>query len=234
MIHHEFPLVKYIWQPNRGVSHARNRGLQQARGEWLAFLDSDDEWLPNKLECQRQALQHSPQFHICHTDEIWIRRGQRVNPMKKHAKQGGQIFYHCLPRCVISPSAVVIHRNVFDRIGKFDESLPACEDYDLWLRLCAVYRVIYISEPLVIKYGGHEDQLSRKYWGMDRFRIKALENIMHSKNLPLVYQRAVLRMLLEKLDIVLKGAKKRNHSELIKNYSEKQKRYNRMLKQDAE
>ena len=229
MIRRIFPQVKYIWQPNKGVSNARNRGLKEAGGEWLAFLDSDDEWLPKKLNCQRLALQHRPQFRMCHSDEIWIRHGQRVNPMKKHVKQGGAIFYHCLPRCVISPSAVLIHRTIFDRVGNFNDSLPACEDYDLWLRICAIYHVLYVPEPLLIKYGGHDDQLSRKYWGMDRFRIMALENIVNSRNLSLAYRVAALRMLLEKLDIVLKGAKKRNRVNLIDSYSDKQIFYGEML-----
>ncbi|MGD8312533.1 MAG: glycosyltransferase, partial [Gammaproteobacteria bacterium] len=126
--------VHYIYQANGGVSRARNTGIRAATGDWVALLDSDDRWQPAKLERQAAALRQAPASGICHTDEVWIRHGRRVNPMKKHAKRGGDIYRHCLPRCVISPSAVVLHREVLETTGLFDESLPACEDYDLWLR----------------------------------------------------------------------------------------------------
>ena len=221
LVRDKFPQVSYLRQPQQGVSRARNLGIQQAQGEWLSFLDSDDEWLPNKLESQRQALQYKPQYRLCHTDEIWIRRGKRVNPMKKHTKLGGAIFQHCLPRCVISPSSVMIHQTVFERVGHFDESLPACEDYDLWLRICALYDVLYVPEKLLLKYGGHEDQLSAKYWGMDRFRIRALEKILDSEILSLPDREAVLRTLRGKIDIVLTGARRRNNLALIQEYAQK-------------
>ncbi|MDE2825547.1 MAG: glycosyltransferase family 2 protein, partial [Gemmatimonadota bacterium] len=168
-----FPGVRYLRQENQGVSAARNHGIGAAKHDWIALLDSDDEWLPGKLERQWGALERDPRYRFCHTDEIWIRKGRRVNPMKKHAKYGGHIFHHCLPLCVISPSSALIHRDLFERFGMFDPELPVCEDYDLWLRICAREPVLYVDEPLLLKYGGHEDQLSRAYWGMDRFRIRA-------------------------------------------------------------
>ncbi|MET0093096.1 MAG: glycosyltransferase family A protein, partial [Sedimenticola sp.] len=162
MVSEKFPRVHYLHQPNRGVSSARNLGISEARGDWIALLDSDDEWLPSKLASQKTRLESQPGHHICHTEEIWIRNGKRVNQMKKHTKQGGAIFQHCLPLCVISPSSVLIHKSVFREVGLFDESLPACEDYDLWLRICARYPVTYVEQPQIVKYGGHEDQLSRR------------------------------------------------------------------------
>ncbi|MES9936336.1 MAG: glycosyltransferase family A protein, partial [Sedimenticola sp.] len=180
MVSEKFPRVRYLQQPNRGVSSARNLGISEARGDWIALLDSDDEWLPSKLASQKTRLESQPGHHICHTEEIWIRNGKRVNQMKKHTKQGGAIFQHCLPLCVISPSSVLIHKSVFREVGLFDESLPACEDYDLWLRICARYPVTYVEQPQIVKYGGHEDQLSRRHWGMDRFRLHALEKIITS------------------------------------------------------
>lgn len=142
-----FPEVQYIRQNNQGVSNTRNRGIEAARGDWLAFLDSDDEWLPQKLTSQKEMLAANPQYKICHTDEIWIRNGTRVNAMKKHTKAGGFIFERCLPLCVVSPSSVLIHRSVFDEVGLFNEDLPTCEDYDLWLRICARFPVLYVDRP---------------------------------------------------------------------------------------
>lgn len=218
MLRSEFPHVIYRSQQHRGVSAARNLGIRQSRGEWLAFLDSDDEWLPNKLEKQIAALQNEPHLKICHTDEIWIRNGKRVNAMKKHAKKGGWIFEHCLPLCAMSPSSIIIHRAVFERIGLFDEKLPACEDYDLWLRITAHYPVLLLAQPLILKYGGHDDQLSKKYWGMDRFRIQALQKIIADPNLQPQNRQAAVAMLIKKIKIFLQGAKKRDKQHEIETY----------------
>ncbi len=219
-----FPDVLYIQQENQGVSQARNHGIRVAKHEWIAFLDSDDEWLPGKLAKQWEALERQPQFRFCHTDEIWIRGGRRVNPMKKHAKHGGYIFSQCLPLCVISPSSALIHRDLFDRYGMFDPELPVCEDYDLWLRICAREPVLYVDEPLLLKFGGHEDQLSRAYWGMDRFRIRALENLIWSGVLDGEALAGALDTLYRKIDIYANGAEKRRRFEEASGYREK-KRY---------
>ena len=224
IVRNQFPDVRYLFQQNKGVSSARNTGIKAASGDWIALLDSDDHWQPDKLKQQCEQLCASPDYKICHSDEIWIRNGRRVNPMKKHAKQGGHIFRQCLPLCVISPSAVLIHRDLFNEVGLFDERLPACEDYDLWLRICALHPVLYIDKPLITKTGGHADQLSRRHWGMDRFRIHALENILASNTLDTTNHAAALSTLLEKLAIVINGAIKHGNHELANDY--RQKLYN--------
>ncbi|MDJ0955568.1 MAG: glycosyltransferase [Arenicellales bacterium] len=220
--------VVYIFQPNRGVSSARNKGIKFASGDWLSFLDSDDEWLPTKLAKQAQALSKEPKHRICHTNEIWIRRDRRVNPMRKHEKSGGWIYKRCLPLCVISPSSVLVHRMVFESIGYFDEELPACEDYDFWLRMCAFYPVLYLSEPLIKKYGGHDDQLSKKYWGMDRFRIKAMEKMLEGGLLGNSDRLETIDVLLDKLHLVLAGAYKRNNTNIVEQYRKKIDRYEQL------
>jgi len=221
----QFRDARYIYQQNKGVSSARNTGIAAAGGDWIAFLDSDDHWQTDKLEQQCDYLRARPDYRICHSDELWIRNGTRVNPMKKHAKQGGHIFRQCLPLCVISPSAVMIQRDLFNEIGLFDDRLPACEDYDLWLRICARHPVLYIDKPLITKTGGHADQLSRRHWGMDRFRIHALENILASRTLDAANHAAALATLLDKLAIVIKGAVKHGNHELANDYREKQHHY---------
>ena len=216
----EYPEIVFIQQQNTGVSSARNVGIKRASGDWIAFLDSDDEWLPEKLEIQMKALYENPEIKICHTNEIWIRNGKRVNPKKKHEKFGGWIFQKCLPLCCISPSSVIIHKSIFKEIGLFDYSLPVCEDYDLWLRITARNPVLYIEEPFLIKYGGHEDQLSKKYWGMDRFRIKSLEKIISSRVLSELDENAAKKMLVEKIYIFIQGAQKRGNLKEVKKFKE--------------
>ncbi len=221
LVAERYPQVSYLYQPNQGVSKARNSGFEQSRGEWLAFLDSDDEWLPEKLERQMAALRQQPGFRLCHTDEVWIRNGKRVNPMNKHAKSGGFIFENCLPLCAISPSSVLIRRDLFERHEGFDEQLPACEDYDLWLRICVSDPVLFLDQQLLRKYGGHADQLSRKHWGMDRFRIKALEKVLHSGMLDARQVSAVTDTLLAKCQILANGARKRGNMERAEHYTTK-------------
>ncbi len=220
-----FPEVRYIHQENQGVSQARNHGIRASKHEWIAFLDSDDEWLPRKLERQCGALERQPQYRFCHTDEIWIRKGRRVNAMKKHAKHGGFIFSQCLPLCVISPSSALIHRGLFERYGTFDPELPVCEDYDLWLRICAREPVLFVDEPLLKKFGGHEDQLSHAYWGMDRFRIHALENLVQSGVLEEEALAGAVATLCRKIDIYANGAAKRRKFEEAETYRVKKRYY---------
>jgi glycosyltransferase involved in cell wall biosynthesis len=169
--------IQVVKQDHRGVSAARNAGIAQAFGQFLAFLDSDDLWLPEKLSAQVAFFESHPDALICHTEEIWIRNGVRVNPRRRHRKHSGMIFERAVQLCLVSPSAVMIHRSLFDQVGWFDETLPACEDYDLWLRIACRFPIFLISKPLVIKRGGHTDQLSRAP-GLDRFRIYALRKVL--------------------------------------------------------
>ena len=214
-----YPQVRLIQQSNRGVSAARNAGIKYANFDWIALLDSDDTWLPDKISSIRLAQSQQPEYLLFHSDEIWIRRGVRVNAMKKHSKSGGWIFENCLPLCVISPSAVVFLRSLLDASGYFDEKLPACEDYDLWLRICHKIPVYYIDKPLITKYGGHADQLSCQYWGMDRFRIRSLHRLLQQNKLSNQYRKAATLTLVNKLKILLKGAHKHGNQAIIDEFT---------------
>jgi glycosyltransferase involved in cell wall biosynthesis len=204
----DFEIIVIEDAKGKGPAWARNRGAAKAKGKYLAFLDSDDLWIKHKLEKQLKYLKGNRQFKACYTNEIWIRNGKHLNQMKKHQKFHGSIFEKCLPLCIISASSIVLTRKLFDSLGGFDESLPVCEDYDLWLRMSLAHPIAYLDEKLIIKRGGHKDQLSRKYWGMDRFRIRALEKLLAS-GLDKEKKALVLRELSEKYKIFLNGSWKR-------------------------
>ena len=199
-----------ITTQNQGVSCARNTAIERVRGEWIAFLDSDDQWLPHKLALQWERLQQHPQLQVIHGEEIWFRRGVRVNPRRRHAKSGGWIFAQCLPLCLISPSAVMIHRKVFERVGCFDPQMTVCEDYDLWLRITPFYEVGFITDPIINKYGGHSDQLSGRYPAMDAFRVKAIQKILQC-DIGGYYRELAQKTLQEKARILLQGYRKRKN-----------------------
>ncbi len=203
------PRVRVVRQANAGASAARNRGARETRGEFLAFLDSDDTWLPGKLERQLEALDERRESPACYTGEIWYRRGRRVNPRSIHAKHGGWIFDRCLPLCIISPSSILLRRAVFEALGGFDESLPACEDYELWLRLTARHPVHLVAEPLIVKRNGHAGQLSQEHWGLDRFRVRALWNVVRDPGVADANRRSALECLAAKAAVVARGAEKR-------------------------
>jgi glycosyltransferase involved in cell wall biosynthesis len=211
--------VGYVWKENGGISSARNKGIEVSSGEYLAFLDVDDLWRKGKLSEQMKLMQEYD-VPISYTDEIWIRNGKRLNQKLRHRKYSGQIFERCLPLCIISPSSVVIKRKVFDRVGLFDESLPVCEDYDMWLRITARYPVLFIESPLIVKRGGHADQLSRSYEAMDRFRVQSLVKILSSGALDEEMKAAAGRELREKCRILAIGAKKRGKVEEAEYYQE--------------
>ena len=212
--------LRLFSQHRSGVSAARNLGVREARGRLLAFLDSDDFWRPEKLAVQTAFMERHPECQICQTKEIWLRNGVRVNPRVIHQKPSGDIFLRSLELCLVSPSAVMMTREIFDATGGFDEALPVCEDYDLWLRIGVDHHVALIAEPLVIKRGGHADQLSRSRWGMDRYRVVALQKLLRS-GIRGARRAAVLATLRRKVAILAQGARKRGKEQEAGDYEAK-------------
>jgi len=217
--------AKYHFQKHKGVSAARNLGLSLAKGEFIAFLDSDDLWEREKISAQMSFMEAFPKAKVCYTEEVWIRRGNFVNPKKKHKKYSGWIFDKVLPLCLLSLSSALFRKEIFDEIGDFDEDFPACEDYDLGIRLAQKYPIYLISKSLIVKRGGHPDQLSRKYWGMDRFRVKALEKALHL-NLTTHQEMLVRQEIVRKCKILVGGFKKRNKLAEARKYSSIIDKYN--------
>ena len=217
-----FTRIRVITEKKRGVSFARNLGIKNCKYNWIAFLDSDDEWITDKIEKQFVLLKESNfKYQFIHTNEIWIKNGILKNQKKKHLKKGGHIFEDCLDICKISPSSVLIKKEIFDKYGLFDHKLKVCEDYELWLRITSKIKIGYLDKPLIKKYGGHKGQLSDKYWGIDRYRIKALEKILINDNLKKQQKLKVLEYLLKKINIILLGAINRNNKRIFHMYIKK-------------
>ena len=219
MIKKKYRSINLVQQQNSGVSAARNNGIKHAKGDWISLLDSDDEWTGKKLENQANRLIKNPDYHFCHTNEIWIRNGVRVNQKKRHQKYGGYIFDKCLDICRISPSSTLFKKNILEHVGWFDTQLPVCEDYDLWLRITADYKILFVDELLIIKYGGHTDQLSQSVEGIELFRIKSLENLLANTELSPQKKNLAITMIIKKLNIYLNGLikrKKQTEAEQVK------------------
>jgi len=210
--------LRYIRQPHRGVAAARNLGARHARGQWLAFLDSDDLWQPTKLAEQLVFHRQSGDILVSQTEEIWLRNGKRVNPCAHHRKPAGDIFVESLTRCLVSPSAVLMRRELFEWAGGFDETLTVCEDYDLWLRIANRVPIGLVPKALVIRRGGHADQLSRRLWGMDRFRVAAMLKLLATDELSTARRQAVVDELARKCAILAHGARRRQREAEAQRY----------------
>jgi GT2 family glycosyltransferase len=208
---------RVLRRPRCGVAAARNAGAAAIDSRWIAFLDSDDLWLPRKLERQMAWLAARPAYRVAQTEERWLDRGRHRNPRAWHRKEE-RLFPRGLERCLVSPSAVVIARELWDESGGFDPSFPVCEDYELWLRLGLREPVGLVPETLVVKRGGHADQLSRSTWGLDRFRVAALAKLLATAALTPGERRAVQAVVRAKCGVLAAGAARRGRCEEAARY----------------
>ncbi len=206
--------VKYIYQNNKGVSSARNRGIKEASNDWIAFCDSDDIWHNEKLEKQINFHKQNLDILISHTDEIWKFNDKIIKKKRHQAKPSGYCFEDNLSSCKIGASTLLLHKIILDEVGLFDEDLIACEDYDLWLRILLNYELGFLDEELITKTAGHKGQLSFETPMMDIYRIEALQKHTNSK-----YKNEVIKELLKKLNILLKGASKHKNYGLEEKYT---------------
>jgi glycosyltransferase involved in cell wall biosynthesis len=201
--------IQIINQENLGASAARNAGISTARGEYVAFLDSDDEWLKHKLEAQLLFFEREPDYQMVQTTERWIRKGKFVNIPDTHKKVAGFIFEPSLKQCMVTCSSGMMKKKLLDEVGLFNESLPACEDYDLWLRIVWKYPVGLIEKDHLVRHGGHADQLSSRFFGCDRFRIRSILNLLLHFPLAAEQKELAVRELCFKCRVYAEGCMKR-------------------------
>jgi glycosyltransferase involved in cell wall biosynthesis len=213
--------VLYLRMPHSGLpGRVRNVGAQRASGTLLAFLDSDDIWKPRKIERQVRFLNDNPNISICHTREIWKRGGRIVSQSGQRHRRSGYIFEECLKKCIIGPSTVVLARRLFMESGMFHPNLEIAEDYELWLRISTKHYIGYIDEPLVIKRGGHPDQLSGKYGQIEIFRIGALLEDIERGVFKEDHMQAARKELQKKCRIYARGCLKRGRTDEAAHYNE--------------
>lgn len=216
--------LKVIKQKNKGVSAARNTGIRAAKGQWIALLDSDDEWLNDKLAKQFDYINQNSE-RIVHGNEIWIRDNLEVKQHKKHRKGGGDQFERCLELCLIAPSCVVFQKSLFIEKGPFREDFEVCEDYDLWLKISFSEKIGFIDDPLVKKYAGHDDQLSVKFFAMDLWRVKSLSWILDHYDLSELLREKVAAVFNKKCEILIKGFIKHRQKEKLLEVTELKAKY---------
>ncbi|MCB0336772.1 MAG: glycosyltransferase [Bdellovibrionales bacterium] len=199
----------FLRTEHRGVAAARNTALKMAQGEWIALLDSDDLWYPEKLERQLAFHERHPELKLSQTLERWYRNDSLVNKQRKHEQPEGEVFRDVCERCCVSSSSVILHHTVFNDCGIYDTQFPVCEDYEFWLRVASRYQIGLVPETLVEKYGGHEDQLSKAIPAMDRFRVLALLKMLIEENLQAEQVEIAREALRKKVEILKIGAQKK-------------------------
>lgn len=149
--------ISLIRQENGGVSSARNHGILESDGEFVAFLDADDRWVPEKLEKQVAFMDANPHFSMSYTDMSHVVNGRLVNSSYIHENGyrhfgSGHIFEQILQEGFIFTPTVIVRKECFNEVGFFDPFLTTCEDVDMWLRIADRFEVGFLDDPLAVRH----------------------------------------------------------------------------------
>lgn len=167
-------LLKYIYQENRGLPSARNIGIKNSCGEYIALLDSDDAWLTNKLEQTINNLEENSEISMVYSDMYLVNRQGDILHKWLQTKNNfceGYIYNQLIKENFIIPSSVVIRRRLLDEVGYFDENITYAEDYDLWLRIAEKNKIGLVNHPLV-KWRQHDKNMSKNFEKCSKYLIK--------------------------------------------------------------
>lgn len=151
IIDNNFPQVRYFYIPHQGVSRARNYGIERARGEFIAFLDADDLWLPEKLEKQIGVFNSDQELMLVFTEHRFFDSNgiREATFSKKERLMKGDVVKNIFLYSHVALPTVMVRKNVFQEIGYFDENLNVAEDDNLWIRIALKFRIQLLDEVLV-------------------------------------------------------------------------------------
>jgi glycosyltransferase involved in cell wall biosynthesis len=211
--------IRYDYKANGGISSARNRGLEIAGGDYVAFLDSDDFWKPEKLQKQMTFFEANPEYGMvatrCLTNTVDRNfTTVSINKRRRYGKSGW-VYKDLFYRNFIRTSSVVVRRECFDQLGVFDESLPRCEEIDMWLRIAKKYPIgfindiltVYTRRPIEIR----QDSIKgRKNW------IRVLEKNYDQDLIPrAMYNKRMARIYAHMAENLLKKGKRQEGEKLL-------------------
>ena len=177
--------VRYIRQQNAGSAAARNRGIIESRGRYVAFLDGDDVWHPEKLERQLEAMAEAPKAGVCHCTCQMVDEDLKLL-RRLHLRSNGSLLRNLLihGNVVGIPSVVIVRRELLDQVGYFDPTLSYCADWDLWIRLARHTEFCYLDEALV-SWRQHGNNMTRQLPLLEHDSVKLLEKAFAESDTPI-------------------------------------------------
>ena len=200
----------------RGPAAARNLGARAARTKWLALLDSDDTWSPEKLALQLAYREKRPQLHGCQTLESWFRDGVELQQPQRLRPRPGRFLRDSFFTCLVACSAVMIRRDTLLGLGGFDESYVVCEDFELWLRYLEQYPMGLVPLALTQKHAGGWPQQSQSQTMLDAVRIRAILSAVDRKTISAEERVAAHAACSQKLEILGRGAARHGSADRIR------------------
>jgi glycosyltransferase involved in cell wall biosynthesis len=174
--------VRYVYQENQGISKARNTGIRNSHGDCIAFLDSDDYWLPEKTELQVALLQKHPEYGMVASRCSSVRLDGSFRE-KNRPGTSGWVLENLFQANFIRTSAAIIRKECFHEVGLFDEELKECEEYDLWLRMASQYPIGFINKSLAV-YVDNAEGVSTDSLSGRLYRLKVLEKAYLKRKIP--------------------------------------------------
>ncbi len=215
--------IQYHYCQSRGLSTARNRGIKAARGEYIAFLEAEDLWDERHLATQMAFIEANPATRVCYVTHKYVGE-DRKRRLPDPETPDGWIFRAALERSPMCTSGVLVHRSCFAECGTFDENLPACEDYDMWVRLSAHYQIRFVEGVTVARRAMRRDG-SPRAWSWDRFRVYALEKAFQSGRLTIGQRLLVAEEIVRKCERLVEGFKRQKSEERSNFYERKRRRF---------